>query len=107
MFNPGETVLHRFIIPFIPNEISKVIVTYKQEDDVVFEKTITSGFEGLESNTKTQFTVDFSQDESLLFKDLYNYTAQVNVLTIHGTRASSKPIKGFNGSQYHREVILS
>ena len=105
MFSPGETICHRFIIPFVANEISKVIITYKQNDHIVFIKTITSGFEEADSRLKTKFNVTFTQNESLTFKDLYDYYIQINVLTTFGTRATSKEIKGRSGVQYHKEVI--
>ena len=105
MFNPGETVVHQFVIPFVAAEIAKVIVSYKQGDCIVFEKTITSGFEEADSRLKTKFNVTFTQNESLTFKDLYDYYIQINVLTTFGTRATSKEIKGRSGVQYHKEVI--
>ena len=105
MFNPGETIIHQFTIPFVAAEMTKVIVSYKQGDDIVFEKTVTSGFEAIDDNSKTKFDVILSQQESLMFHELTNYTVQVNVLTMYGTRASSKEIKGSNGAQYHKEVI--
>ena len=42
MFNPGETLVHEFIIPFIYDTIEKVIVTYKQNDRLILIKEITS-----------------------------------------------------------------
>lgn len=105
MFNPGETIIHQFVIPFLSTELSKVIVSYKQGDDIVLEKTVTSGFTPIEEYTKTQFAVTLSQEESLMFSDLNSYTIQLNVLTIFGTRAASKEIRGTSGVQHHREVI--
>ena len=105
MFNPGETIVHEFVIPFSALELAKVIVSYKQEDDIVFEKTVTSGFEPIENTENSKFSVEFSQQESLLFRDLLNYTIQLNVLTSSGSRAASKEIKGCSGTQYHRGVI--
>lgn len=107
MFNPGETVVHQFVIPFVAAEVSKVVVSYKQGDCIVFEKTITSGFEEADSNLKTKFNVMFTQEESLTFNELYDYYVQLNVITTYGTRATSKEIKGRNGAQYHKEVISS
>ena len=105
MFNPGETVVHQFVIPFVAAEVSKVVVSYKQGDCIVFEKTITSGFEEADSNLKTKFNVMFTQEESLTFNELHDYYVQLNVITTYGTRATSKEIKGHNGAQYHKEVI--
>ena len=105
MFAPGETVAHVFIIPFIADEIEKVVLTYKQNDRIVFEKQITEGFEEVEAKTKTRFTFAFSQTESLLFEDSQPFTIQINVINKYGSRATSKEIKGQNGVQHIREVI--
>ena len=37
MFNPGETVVQMFEIPFLKSDLSKVIVTYKNKDNDVFD----------------------------------------------------------------------
>ena len=107
MFNPGETIIHQFIVPFVADEIDKVIVSYKQEGSIVFEKTITSGFEEADDPLKSKFSIQFTQEESLIFKEMKFYFVQLNVLTVYGTRATSKEIKGTNGAQYHKEVISS
>lgn len=107
MFNPGETVAHQFIIPFVATELAKVVISYKQDGDIMFEKTITSGFEEYQTKANTKFTITFSQEESLTFNPLKDVFAQINVLTVKGARASSKPIKIYTGPQYHKEVISS
>jgi len=105
MFSPGETVSHQFIIPFVVSEVAKVIVSYKQDGDIVFEKTITSGFEQGETQAETKFIIAFSQTESLMFHPEKPLKIQINVITTYGARATSKEIKSNNSAQYHREVI--
>ena len=105
MFSPGETVAHQFIIPFVANEISKVVVSYKQDDDIVLEKTITSGFKKHEVSAKTEFIVTLSQQESLLFNEIKDLYIQLNVYTKEGARATSTPIRSANGYQFYKEVI--
>ena len=108
MFNPGETVIHQFVIPFLVAEVSKVVISYKQENCIVFEKTITSGFQQADNDShKTKFNVTFSQEESLMFNEMRDFYIQLNVLTSFGTRATSREIRGHNGAQYHKEVISS
>lgn len=107
MFSPGETICHRFIIPFVANEISKVIITYKQNDHIVFIKTITSGFEEDQKPERTLITVAFSQEESLLFDPYADYRIQLNVYTYLGSRAASCEIKQFNTVQHYREPITT
>lgn len=106
MFHPGETVSHTFIIPFIADELSKVVVTYKQNDHVIITKQITSGFEPYQT-VKTQVVVPFTQSESLLFEDNKFYSIQLNVITVSGARATSNEIKGQSGVQHYKEVIPS
>ena len=104
MFFPGETITHNFVIPFMKNDIAKVIVTYKQNDHIILEKTITSGFEEID-NEKVSFDIAFSQSESLSFQDDSDYTVQLNVLAKSGSRHASHELHGFNGAQYLREVV--
>ena len=105
MFSPGETICHRFIIPFVATEISKVILTYKQNDHIAFMKTITSGFEEYEQPEKTLITVAFSQEESLLFDCKDTIKCQLNVYTYLGSRAASTEITIKPYVQQYRDVI--
>ena len=106
MFFPGETVTNRFIIPFAQDEVGKVVVTYKQNDQIILEKTITSGFTN-EENQKCSFDYVFSQPESLAFQDNSDFSIQLNVYTKSGTRHTSYEMRGVNGAQYLREVITN
>ena len=103
MFIPGETVAHEFIIPFISSEVQKVIVTYKQNDRLILIKTITSGFEDLD--TKTKFVVTLSQNESLMFDNKSDAWIQLNVLCQNGTRAACNEFRASTGKQHYRQVI--
>lgn len=108
MFHPGETVSHIFTIPFVKTEVSKVIVTYKQNDHIIIVKTITS--ETIEAVTAAtcKVTVAFNQEESLLFEEDKPFKMQLNVVgaTLEGSfRAASKEISSNNGVQHYKEVI--
>lgn len=108
MFQPGETVSHQFIIPFVSVEIAKIIVSYKQNDHIVLERTVTSDQIGRgETKAESTFVVDFTETESLLFDDNSDCYAQLNVLLLKGTRCVSKEIKISTGTQHIREVISS
>lgn len=45
MFYPGETITHSFSVPFEPDDIAEVIVTYKQRDHIILVKEVTDDFE--------------------------------------------------------------
>ena len=103
MFIPGETVVHEFIIPFMNSDLSKVIVSYKQDNRIVLTKTISS-FTAI-SSTESKITIAFSQQESLLFSDDIDYTIQLNVFTLRGTRAACTEFKSSTGKQHYKKVI--
>ena len=111
MFNPGETIAHVFVIPFNHDNISKVIVTYKDLDSNVFYmKSITSDFISQKSeqeSDKSIVRVQLSQDESLLFREYSCFKIQLNVITtsIPPCRFSSKEMNGHTGPQHVQEVI--
>jgi len=104
MFFPGETITHRFVVPFAANEIDKVIISYKQKEAIMFEKTLTSGFVK-EDQHITSVEFQLTQGEGLLFADDTPFTVQVNVYTIVGTRHTSHEMNSSSGVQYLREVI--
>ena len=109
MFHPGETVINNFVIPFEKADISQIIVTYKQFDDIVLERTITSAdrfaFIDYSDPAKTKFRIQLSQEESLLFNENTDYKIQLNVYTEGGSRHASCEIRGTNGVQHYKEVI--
>lgn len=104
MFNPGETVEQRFVLPFDNSDLSKVIVTYKNNGDVFHMKSITSADIEPEDN-KTIIHSHLSQEETLLFKPNCSYKIQINVTTRSGSRFASKEITDKTGAQHYWEVI--
>lgn len=104
MFFSGETVTNSFVLPFSANEIDYVILSYKQNGSIIFEKKITSGFIS-EAQHITRVEFAFSQAESLLFDDNLPFTIQCNVLTKAGSRHASHEMKSTSGVQYVREVL--
>ena len=106
MFFPGETISHTFYIPFAKDEISYVILSYKQNGAIILEPKITSGFEK-DIKNYTKFTYALTQNESLLFDDNSPFTIQVNVYTLNGTRHASHELSSKSGVQYLREVMTS
>ena len=104
MFHPGETVTHTFTIPFLFSEVSKVIITYKQNDHIILTKAITSDFADSSESTSSVI-VTLTQEESLLFEENKDFRIQLNVFTKSGARVTSDEIKGENGAQHYKEVI--
>jgi hypothetical protein len=104
VFFPGETITHRFVVPFAVKEINKVVVSYKQHESIILEKTIATGFKG-EGTNITSFEIPFSQQDSLVFDDNVPFSMQINVFTNVGTRHTSKEMNSSSGIQYLRDVI--
>lgn len=105
MFAPGETITHKFRVPFVASEIKTAIVSYKQGEHLVLEKTIKSGFEEDDPPDHTFITVLLTQGESLLFKDDMPFTIQINIATTFGTRSTSREMSGSTLLQHVRDVI--
>ena len=104
MFIPGETIAHRFNIPFPKEGITRVLVTYKQENRTILVKTVYSN-EIQASGNNCYLTVTLSQEESLLFKNDKNFKAQLNILFSSGVRCASKEVDGINGIQHIRKEV--
>lgn len=104
MFAPGETIAQEFTIPFADTELKEVVFTYKQNNKVILTKHITSGFEKI-TEVSTRITIILSQQESLLFDEKNDYTIQLNVYTLRGSRAASTELKGSNAAQHYKDVI--
>ena len=105
MFFPGETISHGFVIPFSASDIHHVVISYKQHDQIVFEKTVTTFTS--KGTGKASFSVKLTQSQGLLFADGEPFTVQCNVYTKGGSRHTSIPIKGSTGTQYLREVMTN
>ena len=106
MFIPGETITHQFIIPFVRSDLEKIIVSYRQDDDVILIKTVYPG-QVEDMGSKGKFAVTLSQEESLLFDDAKNYFIQLNVLMRNSARCASVEIKGTNGIQHIEEAVVA
>ena len=104
MFFPGETITHTFVIPFGVNEIREVVISYKQNGSIMLEKTVTSGFIS-DGTGVSKVELVLSQSDSLLFDDNADFTIQINVYTVGGTRHASHELKSSNGIQYLRELL--
>ena len=104
MFFPGETITHVFVIPFTANEIDHIVLSYKQNGAIMFEKKVTSGFEA-DSSSTTKISYPLGQSESLLFEDDSPFTIQCNVYTLGGTRHTSYEMSSESGIQYLRDVL--
>ena len=104
MFIPGETITHRFYVPFSTAE--HIYVTYKQNNKLILEKTV-SGNSIVQEGINFYFDVEFSQEESLLFVNNNSYTVQLNVTLTGGKRCTSVELKGTNGVQHIREVVAT
>ena len=106
MFIPGETIAHQFYLPFVRSDISRVYVTYHQDDRIILKKYVTAT-QLVPEERRSYFNMDLTQEESLLFQNDKLYTIQLNVVFANGARAASTEIKGINGMQHIQEVVTS
>lgn len=102
--------MHTFIIPFKKTNLSYVIISYKQDDYVILERTVTSFANHVDENNvldeaKSEVSIQLTQEESLLFADRRDFTIQLNVYSDSGSRHASCEIKASSGVQHHRQVM--
>ena len=105
MFIPGETICHRFQIPFMSTDVTEIIVSYYQNDYVILEKTVDASELEVEGGA-TYFTVQLTERESLMFQNHTSFRVQLNVLLTNGRRCTSEEIKGSNGIQHIRKEVI-
>ena len=107
MFIPGETIVHKFYIPFVRNDIKRIIVSYREKNHIILEKYVYDNQVTNESQgASASFVVTLSQQESLLFSDDYSFKVQLNVfLKDNTTRCASLEMDGATGLQHIREVV--
>lgn len=104
MFIPGETISFQYYIPFVRNDVEKLVVSFKQRDRVILQKIVYPGqIEGEGSNSKVVITL--SQEESLLFENNNKFKMQLNVYFIGGARCTSMELVDETGQQHIREVV--
>ena len=109
MFHPGETIAHTFTLPYEKGTIDKVIISYRQKDQLILEKIITSDVSMQETDdNQTIVSSVLSESESLLFHDLTTFAIQINVFfgdgEIASGRVTSDEIGDMTGIQHIREL---
>lgn len=106
MFFPGETVAHRFTINILKDGIGRILVTYKQDNKTILQKSVYFGdIEEDYAKRCCYFTVSLSQEESLLFRNNKDFKIQLNIIFRSGARATSVELDGSNGIQHMRKVV--
>ena len=109
-FQPGETIVLNFLIPFDPMDVKAVVVSFRDDNQVVFE-AVANGFaqttitdeEGHQvSRLRVGYTL--TQGESLMFRENAVYDLQLNVYSPNGSRAASKEYRVETGPQHIKEV---
>lgn len=108
MFIPGETISHRFHLPFSKTNIIKVIATYRQDGHIVLDPKTIYPSQITTEQTGSQFVITLSQEESLLFEDDKYFYVQLNVLTsVNGSnvRTTSYELRSETKLQHLREVV--
>ena len=107
VFIPGETISFQYQLPFLKTDITKIIVTYKQNGHIVLVRTVYP--RQVENDEQgSHFAITLSQEESLLFEDNKYFYAQLNIMFTAPdgeTRAACIELKGENALQHFREVV--
>lgn len=97
----GTTPTHTFSLPFETSSISKVRITYAQEDKIVLEKT--------EEDCKLDgatIIVKLSQEETLKFNENAFVKIQAKILSTDGNVLVSNKISLSVGDVLNKEVLI-
>ena len=94
-FHPGETFVVNFVIPFEKYDVKAVLLSFRNQDRIVYEAMSTSivpakDSEGNVIPGKVRVGYLFSQAESLMFEENMDYTMQLNVYGFNSSRITSK-----------------
>lgn len=96
----ASTPLHEFEIPIDPTTISKIKLTYSQDDKIVLEKSK----DDLTNTGDEWWRIELTQEETNLFKsDLAE--VQIRVLTNEGKSIPSQIMKIYVGPVLNDEVM--
>lgn len=98
-FHPGETLVLNAVLPFSTYDVKAAVLSFRDDDGVVFEATAT-GFVSEDSTDeetgetiyKTRAGYTMNQSETTLFKEKANYKLQINVYGHNGSRIASREI---------------
>ena len=127
MIQPYTTPYHYFIIPFKPEQVEKVYITYTQNGEIILDKTVDdisliisatkvdNAYYGDETPPPTKLTdsiitIHLTQEETSQF---HFYPAaekniaviQVRVLTTTGNAYASRPIRDRISGVLKKEII--
>lgn len=97
-FHPGETVVVNFLIPFRKDDVATVVMSIRDHNYLVFEAASVNVVAAGENKTRVGYT--FTQSESLLFREYWEYQLELNVFSYNSSRATSKDIPVITGSQH-------
>ena len=113
MITRGTTPYHSFVLPLKTEDISELYITYLQNNEIIFEKSISeieisdidNEFENASVNEpqedfvpSCELTVHLTQEDTLKFKfypaaEKNVAVIQIRVLTTEGEAYASEPIK--------------
>ena len=110
-FHPGDTVLFDLVIPFEIADVSEVVISFRNNNEIGFDTTITSfKAEVVESDdgetivNRTRIGFTLTQEESCQFKENDIYKMQLNVYGPNSSRAASKEYDVYTLAQHIPEA---
>ena len=98
MITRGTTPYHTFVLPLSVDSISELYITYLQNEEVLFEKSLSSGDITIEDTT--------SQFENASMEDLQNEEGtSESVIKVHLTQEDTLKFKFYPAAEKNIAVI--
>lgn len=99
---PGATATHEWYVPIPSYLLSHGKIDYTQDGVVVLEKDVEFEWNDYKSS---KFSLNLTQEETLLFAQNTLSKVQINVITNNGQRVVSRIVKVPVGRQIYTEVM--
>ena len=96
----ASTPRHEFTLPLDTALVSKFLLTYAQNDNIILEKTK----DNMDVSGNV-WAVTLTQEEANLFSNGFAY-AQIRVLTPGGQSYASDPMRFYVGEVFNDEVLI-
>lgn len=96
----GSTPTHEFVLPFEAATVQEARVTYRQNGEIVLEKT-----EADCTAEGNSIKVVLTEEETFNFSPEYNVQIQLRVLTADGVAMTSQPEQVRCGEAFNKEVL--
>ena len=105
MIYRGTTPYHSFLLPFSINDITNIYITYMQNNEVIFEKTLSDVVFSTIDDTENSSIIDENNGDSISSNNDEIETSEVCQATVHLTQEDTLGFKFWPAAEKNIAVI--